>query len=152
MFGNLLLAAGDINFTGQTGGCLEASPHVPSGKRHLGTATAQHPPWEAQLRHCPSLFHFQAFKIKTFQPGNRKRVAQTCVLPAVMRREQLQSRIRSQRESAEKPANCQRAHSRVRKDTQKPSSKPQQLLCSSLKANDSPPGTGGESWRSSLHS
>lgn len=39
----------------------------------------------------------------------------------------------------------QRAHSRVSKDTQKPSPKPPLLLCCSPKAKDSPPGTDGES-------
>jgi len=67
----------------------------------------------AAAQRCPFLFQFHtqlAFKIQTFQTAKRNTSwsgALKHVLPAVMRREQPQSRIRSQRESAEKPANWQ---------------------------------------------
>lgn len=85
----------------------------------------------AQQRQHPFLFQFQVhlvFKIKTFQTGNSNGSgAQTHVLPAVMRREQPQSRIRSQRESAEKPANWQRSHNQVSQDTKTKTPTPKNL-------------------------
>jgi len=88
-------------------GCFTVRSKQKTGLEHSYKQRTR--PAAAQLKHCPFLFQFQvhlAFKIKTFQTGNSHGSgAQKHVLPAVMRREHPQSRIRSQRESDEKPAN-----------------------------------------------